>query len=248
MSSKQVQNDEMEIDLGKLLKALLHRAWLVILATILGGVVALSYTFFFVTPLYQSGVKMYVNNSSFSVGSASFSISNAELSAAQSLVDTYIVILKTRTVLNEVIEKAGLSYDFEELEKMITAMPINSTEVFEVTITGPDPYEAEKIANTIAAVLPERLSEIVDGSSMRIVDHAVVPAKKFSPSYSQNTLIGALVGLVLCIGVISIRTIMDTVIRSEDYLTTNYPNVPLLAVIPDMDSQSYQKSAYKSGY
>ncbi len=75
-----------------------------------------------------------------------------------------------------------------------------------------------------------------------------MPAKKFSPSYSQNTLIGALVGLVLCIGVISIRTIMDTVIRSEDYLTTNYPNVPLLAVIPDMDSQSYQKSAYKSGY
>ena len=73
---------------------------------------------------------MYVNNSALSLGSTSFSISSGELSAAQSLVETYIVILKSRLNLEAVIEKAELPYTYEELELMITAQGVNETRNF----------------------------------------------------------------------------------------------------------------------
>ena len=67
---------------------------------------------------------------------------------------------------------------------------MNSTEVFSIEVTSADPQEAEKIANTIAELLPDRIAEIVDGSSVRIVDYAIVPSHKSSPSLSRYTMLG----------------------------------------------------------
>ena len=69
-----------------------------------------------IPPKYQASALLYVNNSSISVGSTSISLS--DLSASQTLVDTYIAILKTRLTLDEVAVQAGLDYEYEELEEM----------------------------------------------------------------------------------------------------------------------------------
>ena len=106
---------EDEIDLLKLAAALWRKAWAIVLAVVLFATAALGYTAFFVTPLYKATALMYVNSSSISVGSTKVSISQGELSAAQSLVKTYIVILNTRSTLEEVIAQSGVPYTYEEL-------------------------------------------------------------------------------------------------------------------------------------
>ena len=102
----------------------------------------------------------------------------SDLNAAQSLVDTYAVILKSRGTLEEVIDKAQLPYTYEELSKMVETGAVDNTEIFSITVTSDDPQEATKIANTIVEVLPDRITEIMDGSDVRTVDFAVVPSKK----------------------------------------------------------------------
>ena len=77
------KTENMEIDLREMLGVLLHRIWLIALAAVAGGVIALAYTYFMIDPLYKASALMYVNNSDISLGSTSFSISNADLSAAQ---------------------------------------------------------------------------------------------------------------------------------------------------------------------
>ena len=56
-------DDEMEIDLLKLAKALWRRAWAIMLAAVIFGGAALTYTAIFVTPLYKAEALMYVNSS-----------------------------------------------------------------------------------------------------------------------------------------------------------------------------------------
>lgn len=241
-------NDYYEIDLNQILHALWHRLWAIILAAVIAGGALFSYAAFLVTPLYEAETLMYVNNSSFSLGSTSFSISSSELTAAQSLVDTYIVILKTRTTLNQVIQEANLDYSYRELSEMITSAPVNNTEVFSVKVTSDSPQEAEQIANTIAEILPNKIADIVDGSSVRVVDYAIVPAEKASPSITLFTAIGVLIGIVLACMIIIIREMMDTQIHSEDYLIQTY-KLPVLAVIPDLfDSKNAgYYAAYETG-
>jgi len=228
------KNEEFEIDLLELAKVLIRKLWLIIIVTIIFGAMAFGYTFAFVQPQYTASTLLYVNNSNISVGSASFSISSADLTAAQKLVDTYVVILKSRRVLYEVMSESGTSYTYEELNERIKASAVNNTEVFEITVTTDSPEESEKIANIIARVLPDKISDIVLGSDVKVVDFAVIPSEKSSPSYVKNSAIGALIGFVFICAIIIIRHILDDSIQSEDYLTDTYPDVPLLAVIPDL--------------
>ena len=239
------KTDYYEIDLLRLAGALWKKLWLIVLVTLLCGALAFGYTFFLVTPLYKATAMMYVNNSAISVGSAKVSISAGDLAASQSLVDTYTVILKTRGTLNEVISRTGVPYSYQQLTKMVQAEAVNSTEVFSIDVTSPDPQEAELIANAIADILPDRIADIVEGSSVKIVDYAIVPAEIASPSYTRNTALGMLAGLVVIAAIICLREIFDEKLHSEDDITQRY-QLPILAVIPDLAYSG--AGAYRSDY
>lgn len=232
-----------EIDLMRLIKAIWKKAWVVALSGILCAAIAFVGASKLITPLYKSSTMFYVNNNSFSVGSTSFSFSASELSAAQSLVETYIVILNTRTTLETVIDRADMDYTYEQLKSMINATAVPGTEVFEVTVTSTSPQEAEKIANTIAKVFPNKLASIIEGSSVRVVDYAVVPMKKASPNITMYTTIGLMMGVAIACGIVILIELMDDQIYDENFLNQSY-DIPVLATIPNLNNNhgsSYEK-------
>ena len=209
------QKDAIEIDLLALAQAVWKRIWLVLASVVIGSAAAFVLAAFLITPLYQSKSMLYVNNSSISVGSTSFSISTGELSAAQSLVKTYIVIMQSRQTLNAVIEQAGLPYTYDELKEMVSAASVNNTEIFEIVATSPDPEEAELIVNTISDILPDKIADIVEGSSVRVVDYGVVPVYPVSPNVTQFALVGFLLGGVVSIGLIILLELLGGLSDSD---------------------------------
>jgi len=248
------ENDEIEIDLLALVKVLWSRALVLVLTALITGAATFAVTAFLIKPKYEATAAMYVNNSSFSFGSTSFSISSSELTASNSLVATYIFILESRTTLEDVIAAADLPYSYEQLSKMITTEAVTGTAAFNVTVESESPVEAELIANTIAKLLPDRIAEIVDGSSVRIVDYAIVPAHRSSPSFVKNTALGVLMGLFLSAAVVTVKYIVNEqtndVITSADDLKALYPDIPVLALIPDMrlsEKKGYYYSSYYGG-
>lgn len=250
MNNKTARNDEIEIDLFHIFRLLWRKAWLILIAMILFATILFSYSMFFITPVYRSSAKMYVNNSNISVGGASFSISSSELSAAKSLLEVYVIILKTRITLERVIEETGLDYTYAELNDMVSAASVNATEVFEISVTGPDPEENRIIVDKIVEILPERISDVVEGSSVRLVDHAVLPTSKIGPNCTYYAIVGMLIGAIISCGAIIILDLMDTTVRSEDYIAQRF-DMPVLAVIPDAYGNrrgSYYKSYYRGGY
>lgn len=239
------------IDLLELAKAIWKNILIIALVAVLVGSAAFGYTAFLMEPSYQATASLYVNNSSFSLGATNFSISAAELNASNSLVSVYIYILNSRTTMEDVIKQADLTYTPERLSNMVSAKGINATGAFEVTVTSSNPAEAELIANTIAKILPDRIAEIVDGSSVRIVDYAIIPSHRSGPSMVKNTAIGILAGGFLAAAVVVVRFLMDDksnlMIQSADELRELYPDVPVLAMIPDM-RVSEKKNGYYSSY
>lgn len=244
--SKIEQNREMEIDVKRLVGAVWEKKWLILAAAVVCAVATLLGTFFFVTPQYESSAMFYVNNNSLSVGDATFSIDSGDISASKSLVNSYIVILNTRESLNDVIDYAGVDRTYSELKRMITAASVNSTEIFEVVVTSSDPVEAEKIADAIAYILPKRISTIIEGTSAKVVDAAVVPSSPSSPSYTVNTMVGFLIGFGLMMGAIILYEIFDVTIRTEEDIA-QYCKYPVLAAVPDMTAPG-KGGSYYYGY
>lgn len=244
-------NNNDEIDLLALCRVLWKNILAIALAGVLFGAAAFGVSAFFITPTYQATASLYVNNSSFSFGATNFSISTSELSASNTLVSTYIYILNSRTTLEDVIAESGVEYTSDDLKKMVEAKAINGTGAFEITVTSASPAEAELIANTIAKVLPDRIAEIVDGSAVRIVDYAIIPARRSGPNLIKNTAVGMLAGGFLSMLWVILRTLIkeraNVLIQSADELRTMYPDIRVLSVIPDMRI-SEKKYGYYSSY
>lgn len=237
--------DYYTIDIVHILKSLWNRAWLIILAGFMTAVIGFLFSSFMIAPTYSSSIKLYVNNSSFSLGNTNFSISSSEITAAQSLVRTYGEILGSRSTLERIIEKADVDYTWDQLARMISSAPSNDTEIMKVTVTCKDPYEASKIANTIAEILPIRISEIIDGASMEVVDSAIPKLTKVAPSITNYTAVGMVLGALFAVIILVIKALLDDTVQDEEYLLRTY-DFPILGKVPNLEEVGSSSYAYYS--
>lgn len=249
MDSRELErNGEIEIDFQRIFNVLLKKLWLIALAAVIGAVVAFLGTFYLITPKYQSSAMFYVNNSKLSVGDISVGISSSDITASKNLVNSYIVILKTRETLNDVIDYSGVEdVSYQKLINMLEAEPVSNTEIFRVTVTADDPVKAEQLADAVAHILPKRISSIIDGTSSKVVEAAVVQPKAVSPSYSKNTMLGLVIGLLVMAAGIVLYDVLDITIRSEEDVARVCRH-PVLAAVPDMASQHKRGYGYYYGY
>ena len=237
------------IDLAHVVKVIWQRIWVIALVSLLTTAIGFSMAAFVIPPSYSASIMLYVNNSSFSVGDLGFSISSSELTAAQSLAKTYTVLLKNRTTLERLVHEIDpsgrMGYSWEDIYDMIESGPVDETEVMQVTVTCGNPYEAEKVANGIAKVLPQRVAEIVEGATMEVVDSAVAITEKVAPSVAAYTALGFLVGALSSVAVVIIIALMDNTVHDEEYVIRAY-DYPILAKVPSLNATGGKK--YSSYY
>ena len=239
-------NGFLEVSMWRLFHAVLKKSWIVALVAIIGAVASLLVSLYLITPQYESSAMFYVNNNNLSLGDTSVSITSADITASKSLVESYIVILDTRNSLNDVIDYAGVDRTYREVREMLTAEAVNETEIFRVTVTSENPEEAEKIAEAISYILPKRIASIIEGTSAKIVDTAVLPGTPSSPNILTNTILGFLLGLVLAVAAIAMQELFDVTVRTEDDVTQSCKH-PILASVPNMNV-SGKGGYYYSGY
>lgn len=220
----------LEISLLELLRVLLKKAWLIILAALIGSLIFWGCTVNFVEPQYKASITMYVNSNSNQEGNY---LSSSDLSVAVRLVNTYINIIESDRVLEKVVAETGAQLEHNALRKMIYAAAVNETEMFEVTVTSGDAQLSADLANAIAKVSPEVISQIIKGSSAEIIDYAKVPQTYISPNYTQSAILGFLIGALLAVAAIVIAHMLDVRIKSEEDLTGLF-SVPVLGSIPDV--------------
>lgn len=239
-------NDEIEIDLGRLFRALLNKAWLIGIVAVACAVCVFLFTHLFMTPQYQSSAMIYVNNS-ISRGEVVSSITSSDISASRGLVKSYLAILNTKETMEAVAEYAQVEMTYAQVQQMITAGAVDATEIIQIVVTSDDPVEAQKIADAVAQVLPERISGIIEGTSAKVVASANLPKNPSSPNHTKLTVIGFLAGFVLMAALVVLQALMDVKIHSE----TDIEQVcayPVLTAIPNMEENSAEgKSIAKTG-
>lgn len=183
-------DDEIEIDLRELFLALKKKiVWILLTAIVFAGASGLI-TKFAMTPIYSSTAQLYV----VSKGGLS---QLTDLTMGTQLTQDYMVIVKTRPVLEQVIADLKLDMDYKELEKKITVENPSDTRIMQITITDKDAALAQSITQDLAEVTAKTVAEKMDVKSPTIIEKAYKADKPDSPSLKKNVLIGAVLGFIL---------------------------------------------------
>lgn len=235
----------LEVDMKKLMLTFLSKWWLIAIGTILAMVLSYIYTIKFVTPMYRTGITVYVN--SVRAGEEITQITNSTLATSQKLVNTYVNIIGSSTVLTKVAEASGYNTTPDEISRAMSATQVDDTEMFRVFITHKDAKWATDIANTIAEVAPGEIEYFVEGSSTKIIDKAKEPTSPSSPNVKKNCVLGGLIGAVLVLAYLTVRFLLDVRIKDEDELNSMF-GIPVLGQIPAFKLEGGKRVSHGDSY
>lgn len=234
-------NDEIEIDLREVFFELLMHWKVILLSTVMVGVIALVVSLFLITPQYESTSALYVLSKSTSITSL------ADIQMGSNLTNDYIVVVKGRPVLEQVISNLGLDEeDYESLSEKVTLNNPSDSRILEITVQDPDAQVAKKIADEIAEVSSAFISEKMDQDPPTIIQRGYADGEPVSPNILKNTALGAMVGAFLAMALVVVSYLLNDTIMSTDDVERKL-GLNLLGTLPlEEEDDDGEKSDVKS--
>lgn len=236
---EQVRRDknEVEINLADVFQILLSKWVFIMIAALAAALIVGLATHFFIKKKYSAHTTMYVFTTA--EQNQTGSISSSELAAADNLIKTYQVIVKSNSVLSEIAQRfneehpehAGGTVSVSSLSRFTSVSVPTGTKLIRIDISTEDPVLSADIANTFAKYVPGQIVRITKAGGVEIVDYATVPESPSSPNLTRNVIIGFAAGFMLAAVFFLLRAYLDTTIYTSEEVQ-KVSNCPVIGTIP----------------
>lgn len=220
-----------EIDLKELLILFWNKKIKIILIMIFFIIIGVVYTTKFITPMYKSSTTLVLATSENISNQTLNSITTTDITLNSKLISTYSELVKSKSLIGEVISNLGINIQEEQLRKNISVSLVKDTDLIKISVTNIDAENATKIANEIAQVFSKKVSEIYNISNVHIVDNAKTDYKPSNINHIKDIILFAGIGFVIAVIYVLLANMLDSTIKSAEEIEKNY-KIPVLATIP----------------
>ena len=231
-----------ELDLKELFNVFWNKKVQIILITLLAMLIGAVYSYFFIVPEYKSSTTLVLAQSTSTIDPTKVgTITQADVTLNSNLVSTYSEIIKSKSVLMQVVESLenkGLSE--ANLKRSISVQAVKDTEVIQITVRNKDANLASQIANKIAEVFSEKVVEIYNISNVYILDRAEPNAVPSNINHVKDIIIFAFIGMVISVIFVLLLNMLDTTIKTEQDIE-NSTGLLVLGIIPNYDVEIKSK-------
>ncbi|HCN57754.1 MAG TPA: capsular biosynthesis protein [Exiguobacterium sp.] len=227
------------ISLQELFSILKKSFWRILALTIVAALISFAVSTFLIKPTYQAGTQILVtpkkqNNDV---------IDASQVQSSVTLVNTYRVIIKSPAILEKVqAEVENAPSNINALNSMITVESEQNSQVINVSVQNTDAALASNIANSVANVFSEDITDLMNVDNVKVLSVSGIPTSPVSPNIILNTAMAAVVGFLLGVGLAFLREVLDRRIRTEEQVQ-QILDLPVLGSIPDIDSKVFKSSA-----
>lgn len=233
-----------ELDLKKLIGIFWNKRLHIVVITVITMIIGAIYSFYFVTPQYESYTKVVlVKDSTGAEGSSNSEITTTDLGLAQKLIGTYSQLVKSKSILRKTINNLGINESESSLEKKISVKEITDTEMLKITVKDEDPVQAMRVANEVTAVFAETVSDIYKINNVYIVDSAEESLVPCNVNHMRDIIIFCVIGIVISVVYILIANMFDTTIKESEDIENRAELITLVS-IPLVTDDNRKGGAY----
>ena len=219
-----------EVDLKELFTIVWNKKSQLLLIIAIFMVIGFIYTIGFVTPKYTSSTTLVlakINDES----ASQESITTSDITLNSKLISTYSELIKSKTVLREVISNLNLNIDENALRGGIGVSSVKNTELIEITVTNKNAEIAARVANEIAKVFEKQVADIYNINNVHVVDQAEVSASPSNINHAKDIVIFTFIGVVVAVAYVLILNMLDTTVKTVEEVE-KLLDLPVIASIP----------------
>ena len=220
-----------EIDLKELFDYFRSKLIWIVMAIILSVGIGNIFTILTRVPMYRSTTNIVLVSEE-----KGDSYSTTEQQLNKNLVGTYTEIVKSRRVLNQVIENLKLDVSYESLQRNVSVTSVANTEIIKVSVSNSDSKKAAKIVDEIATIFTKEIQKIYKLNNVTIIDKAQVSSSPYNVNYIKDCVIYLAIGLVASCAVIFIFFYFDTTIKTSEEIE-NKLKLNVLGMVPKVGKE-----------
>lgn len=226
---------EEAINLKMIMNIFKKRIVVIIAIPIITLILSAIYTFFLTTPQYEASTQILVNQNQ----QSDQVITSSELQSNRELINTYNVIMTSPIILEEVIEQNPTTNTVSELQEKISVDSQEDSQVVTLTVQDANPNTASSLANSIAGIFEQEVTNIMNIDNVSILSKAqesnnMTPV---SPQPFLNLLIAFVIGVMGGIGLAFLLDFLDQTVKTEQDVE-NMLDLPILGSISVIDQNT----------
>ena len=228
-----------EVDLKELFLYFYKRMIIIIAIVFLCVLAGFVYTMFIKIPVYEGKTTLLMINKN-SDNSGSGSVTQSDISLNQKLVSTYTQIVKSRKVLNQVIKNLNLRCTYSQLYNRVSVSNISDTEIIKIAVSDSDPENAAKIANTVASVFSNEITNIYHLENVTIIDSAEAAKSPYNINLFKTMIICFVAGIAISFMILFILYYFDTSIKSQEEVEQRL-EIAVIGNVPQVGGKKVKK-------
>lgn len=231
-----------ELNLLDLFKYYLRHFAIIFLTVILSLLIGYLYIEYFQIPKYKGVTSIILVEKS--DNGVSNILTQNEIIINEKLVTTYSEIIKSKRVLNRVIKDLDLNISIEDLAELIEVSDVQDTSIIKVEVINKNNKKATDIANKIAEVFKDEITQIYNLENVSIIDEAVIEDEPYNVNIPVQLAIYSSIGFGLSILIILVKYYFNNAIKDKKEIESNL-KIPVLGEIPvtsKLMSRKKQKS------
>lgn len=219
-----------EIDLKELFDFIKGKIGLLVIITVSVCLLGCIYGLFIQKPMYKSYTTVILAGNE---SSSNSSITQGDITLNKNLVDTYAEIVKSRRVLDQVINELGLETTFSTLSNQISVDAVNNTEIIKINVSDRDAKKARNVANVTAKYFTKEVEDLYNMNNVNILDEAIEADAPYNINVIKQVTIYFILGLVIACGVLFVIFYFDRTIKSVEQIEQKI-KLPILGSVQQM--------------
>lgn len=214
------------IDLKDMFSYFKSKISIIVLFIAVVGIIGCLYGLFIQKPVYKSSTSIVLISESQTGATLTYN----DVSLNQNLVSTYSEIIKSRRVLNQVIDNLSLDYSYSNLSNNVEVSSVTGTQIIKISVSDRNNKTAMKIADEIAKVFAKEIPELYNISNVNILDYAEAASNAYNVNFIKQSIIYLLVGLVLGLGITFVMYYFDRSVKNISQVEEKI-KLPVLATV-----------------
>lgn len=223
----------------------IHRLWIIIIAAavVVGGLFVINRITF--VPVYSSTATLYILRQE--GGVTSDSSTDSDFSLALKVVNDCDYLLKSHSVLDEVIQKLDLQTGYKELSESVSTSNPENTRILEVTVESDSPENAKRIVDALCEIGQEKIAEAMGFQQVNLYEYGTLSNKPCNTTSMTTYLLAGVIAAILVYSAFLIVFLLDDRIRTEEDIE-RYLGLSILGNIPNANDKKNHLYGYYSAY